>query len=171
MVVFTLGHSTRPWDEFVNILRVHAVQKLVDVRTIPRSRRNPQFNKDALTIALPPEGIEYSHLPELGGRRRPRPDSTNSGWRNDTFRGYADYMETEDFKQALDDLINVANDARMAVMCAEAVPWRCHRSLLADALVTHGVDVEHILSATSLKPHTVTPFLRVDTQGNLRYEK
>jgi uncharacterized protein (DUF488 family) len=171
MVVFTVGHSTRAWDDFLNILRAHAVQQLADVRTIPRSKRNPQFNEDALTIALPAEGIEYFHLPDLGGLRRPRPDSTNTGWRNDTFRGYADYMETDQFRHALDLLINLVNDEETAVMCAEAVPWRCHRSLLADALLTRGVEVEHILSATSRKPHSLTPFLKVDTQGNLSYEK
>lgn len=171
MVLFTIGHSTRGWNEFVDILKAHDVQQLADVRTIPRSRRNPQFNKEALTVWLPPQGIDYLHLPQLGGLRKPRSDSTNSAWRNENFRGYADYMETAEFKEALTAVIDVANGRRTALMCAEAVPWRCHRSLLGDALVARGLAVEHIMSPTSRKPHALTPFLAIDNEGNLRYEQ
>ena len=159
--VYTIGHSTRSADEFLALLGAHEVRKLVDVRTIPRSRHNPQFNTDALTTTLSTSGIGYVHMPSLGGLRRPKPDSVNAGWRNVSFRGYADYMQTPEFAAAIDDLIGIAEVQPTAVMCAEAVPWRCHRSLIADALLVRGVAAAEIVSATRTTPHALTPFARV----------
>ena len=160
-VVLTIGHSTRPIEEFLHLLDAHGVKRLVDVRTVPRSRHNPQFNKESLPDTLRPRGIAYTHMPALGGLRRPRNDSTNLGWRNPGFRGFADYMQTAEFAGALNALIAVAEKERVAIMCAEAVPWRCHRSLIADALVARGVRVEEISSLTRTEPHKLTPFARV----------
>lgn len=160
-LILTIGHSTRPIAQFTELLRQHGVERVVDIRTIPRSRHNPQFNGQALAKSLEREGIAYSHLKELGGLRRPRPDSINSGWRNTGFRGYADYMQTEEFDQAVQKLLHLCAERRCAVMCAEAVPWRCHRSLLADALVARGVPVEHILSGSRREVHSLTPFARI----------
>ncbi len=156
--VFTIGHSTRELDDFTGILRTQAVERVADVRTVPRSRHNPQFNRDTLPQALATAGIGYVHLPGLGGLRHPRADSPNAGWRNASFRGYADYMQTATFSAELDGLIALAAETQIAVMCAEAVPWRCHRSLIADALVARGVPVEHILSAAHREPHALTAF-------------
>jgi uncharacterized protein (DUF488 family) len=161
MTVFTIGHSTRPFDQFVGLLRMNGVTHLVDARTIPRSRRNPQYNRDTLPAPLHAAGIGYSHMPGLGGLRHPRRDSHNTGWRNAGFRGYADYMETPEFAESLEALIALAATRRVAVMCAEAVPWRCHRSLIADALTVRQVPVEHILDG-GLHPHRLTPWARVD---------
>jgi len=160
-VVLTIGHSTRPIEEFLHLLDAHGVKRLVDVRTVPRSRHNPQFNKESLPDTLRPRGIAYTHMPALGGLRRPRNDSTNLGWRNPGFRGFADYMQTAEFAGALNALIAMAEKERVAIMCAEAVPWRCHRSLIADALVARGVRVEEISSLTRTEPHKLTPFARV----------
>jgi len=160
-VVLTVGHSTRPIEEFLHLLDAHGVKRLVDVRTVPRSRHNPQFNKDSLPEALRRVGISYIHMPSLGGLRRPHKDSINLGWRNAGFRGFADHMQTAEFKQALQDLIAMAEKERVAIMCAEAVPWRCHRSLIADALLAHDVRVEEISSLTRAQPHKLTPFARV----------
>ncbi len=160
--IFTIGHSTRTLEEFIRLLRAHAVTHVVDVRTIPRSRHNPQFNHDTLPAALKAAGVAYTHMTELGGLRHARPDSPNTGWRNASFRGYADYMQTPEFGKALDELIQLAKQDRIAVMCAEAVPWRCHRSLIADALLVRGIQTEDILSATQRRAHTLTPFARVD---------
>jgi uncharacterized protein (DUF488 family) len=160
--IYTVGHSTRSADDFVALLAAHDIRRLVDVRTIPRSRHNPQFNSDRLPKTLQNVGIEYAHMPALGGLRRPSPHSVNSGWRNDSFRGYADYMQTEAFSSALDELIALASSAPTAIMCAEAVPWRCHRSLIADALVVRGIEAFEIVSTTRTTPHTLTPFLRID---------
>ena len=160
MTVNTVGHSTHPIEEFVRILNAHGIRRLVDVRTIPRSRRNPQFNRESLRTSLPAAGIEYRHLPGLGGLRHPRKDSMNTGWRNASFRGYADYMQTPEFSENLDHLMELAADAPTAIMCAEAVPWRCHRSLIADALLARGVAVMEILSATKSQPHAMTPFAK-----------
>jgi len=160
-VVMTVGHSTRPLDEFLHLLDAHGVHRLVDVRTVPRSRHNPQFNKDSLPQALERAGIAYTHMPALGGLRHPRKDSLNLGWQNEGFRGFADYMQTPEFEAALQQLIKVAEKERVAIMCAEAVPWRCHRSLIADALRAHDVRVEHILSITSTQPHKLTSFAHV----------
>jgi uncharacterized protein (DUF488 family) len=134
----------------------------VDVRTIPKSRRNPQFGQDQLAASLEQHGVRYIHMPGLGGRRHARKDSINTGWKNASFRGYADYMQTPAFGESLAKLIDLAATGQAAIMCAEAVPWRCHRSLIADALAARGIQVEHILSATSRKPHTYTPFARVE---------
>jgi len=156
--IFTIGHSTRPIEEFASLLAAHGVEQLVDIRTVPRSRTNPQFNRDALPQSLKQAGIAYLHMPALGGLRRPRPDSPNSAWRNASFRGYADYMQTPEFAEAVVKLIELAGGKQIAIMCAEAVPWRCHRSLVADALATRGVTVEHIMSASNRRPHKLTPF-------------
>jgi uncharacterized protein (DUF488 family) len=161
-MIFTIGHSTRPLDEFVGLLRSHGVQHLVDVRTIPRSRHNPQFNRDELSTALGQAGVHYTHMPGLGGLRRPNKDSINVAWRNASFRGYADYMQTPAFEEALRQCLELAETERIALMCAEAVPWRCHRSLIADALVARGFEVSDIASATTVRPHSLTPWARVE---------
>jgi uncharacterized protein (DUF488 family) len=159
--VFTVGHSTLPIEQFVAVLAAYGVERLADVRTIPRSRRNPQFNADALAASLREVGVEYVPLGELGGLRKPRADSPNSGWRNDSFRGYADYMQTEPFSQGVARLVELSRERRTAIMCAEAVPWRCHRSLVADALAARGIPVVEILSDTKYRDHALTPFARV----------
>src|SRR5215469_10828967 len=152
-VVLTIGHSTRPLDEFIQLLQAHDVSCVVDVRTIPRSAHNPQFNKASLPRALKKAGVGYVHLPGLGGLRHAKPDSPNMGWRNTSFRGFADYMQTEEFQENLAELIELANEHRLAMMCAEAVPWRCHRSLIADALMVRGIIAEHIMSPTQRQAH------------------
>ena len=167
-LVLTVGHSTRPLEEFIGLLEAHGVERLVDVRTIPRSRHNPQFNHDTLPAKLRAAGISYRHLKRLGGLRHPRPDSKNTGWRNPSFRGYADYMQTKDFEEALEQLLKLAANKRSAIMCAEAVPWRCHRSLIADALTVKGTPVEHILSAARTQPHKLTSFIQV-SRGRITY--
>ena len=161
LVVLTVGHSTRTLKEFVALLLAHGVNQLVDVRTIPRSRHNPQFNRDALPRPLQKAGIRYRHMAGLGGLRHARRDSINTGWRNASFRGFADYMQTTEFQEALDQLIQLAQKRRTAIMCAEAVPWRCHRSMIGDALLVRGVRVEEIASLTRTRPHTLTPWARV----------
>jgi uncharacterized protein (DUF488 family) len=160
--VWTVGHSTRSADDLVELLRGHAIDRLVDVRTIPRSRRYPHFNRETLPAILGAASLAYDHMPGLGGLRRPRPDSTNSAWRNAGFRGYADYMQTAEFARNLDALIELSGSARAAVMCAEAVPWRCHRSLLADALVARGVVVRHILTPERAEPHRLSPSAQLE---------
>ena len=160
--VFTVGHSTLPIERFIAMLATYGIERLADVRTVPRSRRNPQFNADALGASLRAEGIDYIPLGELGGLRKPRADSPNGGWRNDSFRGYADYMQTAQFARGLERLIELSRERRTAIMCAEAVPWRCHRSLVADALAAHAVGAVEILSETSYRDHALTPFARVD---------
>jgi uncharacterized protein (DUF488 family) len=161
-VVLTIGHSNRTLDEFVAILRAHDVRRVVDVRTVPRSRHNPQYNVDALPASLEAHGIAHTHMPGLGGLRKTRPDSANAGWRNLSFRGYADYMQTEAFGTHLDAFIELATRERCALMCAEAVPWRCHRSLIGDALIVRGFDVQDIYGMQPTRPHKLTPFARVD---------
>jgi uncharacterized protein (DUF488 family) len=160
--VLTIGHSTRPIDVFVDLLAANGVTHLMDVRTIPKSRHNPQFNSNALAGSLRDAGIGYTHVPGLGGLRRARPDSANAAWRNPSFRGYADYMQTPAFAEHLAEVIELAKTERVALMCAEAVPWRCHRSLIADALLARGVAVEEIVSETRRAPHKLTPFARLD---------
>ncbi|HXH62844.1 MAG TPA: DUF488 domain-containing protein [Gemmatimonadales bacterium] len=160
-VVLTLGHSTRPLAEFIALLKANAVARLIDVRTVPRSRHNPQFDRDTLPASLAAEGIGYAHVAGLGGFRRTHPGSLNTGWRNVSFRGYADYMQTDEFAKELDQLIAMARRERIALMCAEAVPWRCHRSLIADALVVHGVRVEDIIGGARRQAHALTKFARV----------
>lgn len=160
--ILTIGHSTRPIEEFVGLLQAHRVDLLADVRTVPRSRRNPQFDAGALPAPLAAAGIRYTHMPALGGLRHPRPESPNTGWRNASFRGYADYMQTADFERAVEELIAAGRRARLAVMCAESVPWRCHRSLIADALAVRGLHVGHITGKGAPKPHQLTAFARVE---------
>jgi len=160
--VFTVGHSTRTLDQLVGLLRAFGVSVLADIRTIPRSRHNPQFNADELRASLRSCRLRYVHLPELGGLRRPQPDSSNTGWRNASFRGFADYMQTDGFEAGLAKLRGLAAKGRVAVMCAEAVPWRCHRSLVADALTARGAHVEHISSAKSATPHRLTSFAEIN---------
>jgi uncharacterized protein (DUF488 family) len=159
-VVFTVGHSTRPFEELLTLLRAHEVRKVVDVRRFPGSRRNPQYAQEALAKGLLDAGLAYAHRPELGGRRTPRADSPNLGWRNSAFRGYADHMETEEFRRGIRELLSEASTTRLAVLCAEAVPWRCHRNLLADALVVRGARVQHILTPDRADPHLLTSFAR-----------
>ena len=160
--MLTVGHSTHPIAEFIAMLAAHGVEMLVDVRTVPRSRHNPQFNRETLPGSLQAAGIAYVHMEGLGGLRHARRDSVNTGWRNLSFRGYADYMQTPEFAAALRQLIELSRARPTAIMCAEAVPWRCHRSLIADALSVRGVPVEHIMSVASRKPHTLTPFAHLD---------
>jgi uncharacterized protein (DUF488 family) len=160
--MLTVGHSNRSAEDFVALLRAHGVDLLVDVRRLPKSKFNPQFHVDSLPGTLRQAGIGYLHMPELGGLRHSQPDSKNTGWKNSTFRGYADYMQTEAFQTALDDLQRLEAGSRVAIMCAEAVPWRCHRSLIADALTARGELVEHIASASRRSPHEMTKFAHVE---------
>ena len=212
MTIFTIGHSTRSLDDFIALLHSHGINRLADIRTVPKSRRHPHFAGDALARSLPAEDVAYRHFPGLGGLRKPKRDSTNTGWRHEGFRGYADYMQTAEFARALEELIDWArggperaapqldNDvmsveratpqlhedvaraegavptgnvaralqARVAIMCAEALWWRCHRQLVADALVARGIEVRHIASASSARSHTLTDFARVDA-GRVSY--
>jgi uncharacterized protein (DUF488 family) len=161
LTLYTVGHSTRTLEALVEILHARGVKQLADVRTIPRSRCNPQFNTENLSASLQEFGIDYAHIPSLGGLRHPRLDSRNTAWRNASFRGFADYMQTTGFATGLDQLMSLALRRATAIMCAEAVPWRCHRSLIADAVVVQGAGVEHILSLSQSRIHTLTPFARV----------
>jgi uncharacterized protein (DUF488 family) len=169
-VLSTIGHSTRPIDEFITLLKAHHVQQLVDVRTVPRSRHNPQFNRETLSTSLKNKGLGYEHLPKLGGLRKTQPDSINVGWRNHSFRGYADYMQIAEFWSALDELMADSRLQPTAIMCAEAVPWRCHRSLIADALASRGWEVRHIMSEAKADRHQLTSFARIE-DGKLSYPK
>ena len=159
--VSTIGHSTRTADEFIKLLQAHGIRQLIDIRTVPRSRHNPQFNREELPASLERAGISYRHMPGLGGLRRPRADSGNTGWRNASFRGYADYMQMPQFEENLRELIALSEEAPTAVMCAEAVHWRCHRSLLADALLARGIPVQHIMNGERTQPHALTPFAKL----------
>jgi uncharacterized protein (DUF488 family) len=161
LVVFTIGHSTRPIEAFIRLLKDHRVQRVIDVRTIPRSRHNPQFNRDQLSPALHRARIHYRYMPGLGGLRRARRDSINLAWRNASFRGYADYMQTSTFRESLDRCTTLAKRERVVLMCAEGVPWRCHRSLIADALLARGIEVSEITSGVHTRPHSLTPWARV----------
>jgi len=167
-VIYTIGHSTRAIDAVLELLRIHGIQQLGDVRTVPKSRRHPHFAQEALARSLAAAGVDYRHLPALGGLRKPRRDSTNTAWRHEGFRGYADYMETPEFDAALDELIGWAAQAPTTIMCAEAVWWQCHRRLVADALVARGVAVRHILGPDAPKKHELTDFARVES-GRVRY--
>ena len=160
--VFTVGHSTLPIERFIALLHTYGITCLADIRTVPRSRHNPQFNGDALGLALKIEKMEYVHLSALGGLRHARKDSPNTGWRNTSFRGYADYMQTEAFAQGLAALIQMTRQRPTAIMCAEAMPWRCHRSLVADALSVRGIPAVEILSESSYRLHKLTPFAHVE---------
>jgi uncharacterized protein (DUF488 family) len=161
-LIFTVGHSTRSIGEFISLLDENRVRLLVDIRTIPRSRHNPQFERQSLEKSLRAAGLDYKHMPSLGGLRHARKDSRNLGWRNESFRGFADYMQTGEFNDALRELIAIAVETRLAVMCAEAVPWRCHRSLLADALSAGEIEVLHILGTGKVASHVMTSFARVE---------
>jgi uncharacterized protein (DUF488 family) len=163
--LFTVGHSNRTFEEFLALLRAHSIGRIVDVRTVPRSRRVPWFNEETLAPALNKAHIRYAHLPELGGLRRPQKDSSNLGWKNSSFRGFADYMATPEFEKGLLKLNGMLSDLKTAVMCAEAVPWRCHRSLISDAETARGVPVEHLMTATSVRPHEMTSFAVVDKRS------
>jgi len=168
--LWTLGHSTRPIDAFIGLLRAHQISLLVDVRTVAHSRHNPQFNRETLAQSLRDAGLQYRHLLELGGLRKPTKDSFNDGWRNASFRGYADYMQTDKFQKALEELMAYGTDMRTVIMCAEAVPWRCHRSLIADALVSRGWEVRHIMSPANATTHVLTSFAHFE-RGTLTYPK
>ncbi len=160
-LVLTIGHSTRTFEQFADLLRANRVERLVDVRRFAGSRRHPQFGEESLPARLREEGIVYTHLPGLGGRRKPLPDSPNTGWRNASFRAYADHMGTKEFREDLERLLTLAGRERACLTCSEAVWWRCHRRMIADALVAQGVPVEHILSGTRRQPHKLTPFAEV----------
>jgi len=160
--IFTVGHSTLPIEQFIALMHTYGIACVSDIRTVPRSRHNPQFNSDALGPELKPEQIDYVPLPALGGLRHARKDSPNTGWRNKSFRGYADYMQTEAFAEGLATLIDMSRQKRTAIMCAEAVPWRCHRSLVADALNVRGIPAVEILSESSYRLHKLTPFAQVE---------
>jgi uncharacterized protein (DUF488 family) len=167
--LFTIGHSTRSLEQFLGLLEREGATHLIDVRAFPASARYPHFSRPSLERALIDVGSRYSHMPSLGGRRRGRRDSHNTQWRNASFRAYADYMETREFREALDDLLGLARLEPTAIMCAEAVPWRCHRFLISDAVVARGVPVLHILDAGT-HPHVLTSFGRIDTEGHIRYD-
>jgi uncharacterized protein (DUF488 family) len=160
--VFTVGHSTLPIERFIALLQTYGIERLVDIRTMPRSRHNPQFNNTALAGSLTVAHLEYVPMQALGGLRHARKDSPNTGWRNGGFRGYADYMQSEEFQDALKTLIQLRRQKRVAIMCAEAVPWRCHRSLIADALSVRGIPVVEILSESSYRTHKLTAFAQVE---------
>ncbi|MEX2236381.1 MAG: DUF488 domain-containing protein [Dehalococcoidia bacterium] len=165
VLIYTVGHSTRSIEEFLALLRSRDIRCLVDVRRYPGSRRHPHFSRDALSVSLAAAGMSYLHLPEHGGRRDPLPDSPNTGWKNAAFRGYADHMASEEFRSGLERLLEIAGGATTAVMCAEAVPWRCHRNLLSDALVARRVEVCHIFDVAADKEHALTPFAVVERGG------
>ena len=169
MRIWTIGHSTRTIDHFISLLQANQIRSLADVRTLPGSRRYPQFNKETLADSLSKVGIRYEHFPELGGRRKPRDDSRNLAWRNASFRGYADYMETEEFQKGVKRLLDFAADTGpTAIMCAEAVWWRCHRSLISDYLKVRGIGVMHVLNANKTEPHPYTSAARI-VNGKLSY--
>jgi uncharacterized protein (DUF488 family) len=166
MRIYTIGHSTRPLDELSGLLREHGVKRLADIRRFPGSRRYPHFSRESLAASLPPAGIEYEHVVELGGRRDPLPDSRNTAWRNGQFRGYADHMATTEFQNALDRLLE--SEVPTAILCAEAVPWRCHRNLVSDELTRRGYEVIHILGPGASQRHVINPVARV-VDGHLVY--
>jgi len=169
MRIWTIGHSTRGIDEFISLLKENEIKLLVDVRAFPGSKRYPQFNKEALAESLSAHAIYYEHFPELGGKRKSTPDSHNTAWRNASFRGYADYMETQQFQKGIERLLDVATESGpTAIMCAEAVWWRCHRSLIADYLKARAVEVLHILGANKVEPHPYTSAARI-VNGELSY--
>lgn len=167
-MLWTIGHSTRPIDEFLGLLQTYGIRLLIDVRTVPRSRFNPQFNSDTLAKSLADARIGYLHTAALGGLRQAKKDSINLGWRNLSFRGYGDYMQTDAFWTALEELMTYGAKQHVAIMCAEAVPWRCHRSLIADALLSRGWTVRHIMSATKSDEHRLTSFAMIE-HGRLTY--
>lgn len=157
-VIHTVGHSTHPLDEFLALLQAHQVTRLVDVRTVPRSRHNPQYNRETLPDSLQSAGISYEHSAALGGWRKVQPDSVNTAWREAAFQGFSDYMQTPEFWGEIEALLEEARGERVAIMCAEAVPWSCHRRLISDALLVRGAEVQHIISGGRLEEHTLTPW-------------
>lgn len=165
MILYTIGHSTRPIELLIRMLLNHAIEMVVDIRTIAKSRHNPQYNEDNLSRSLKNEGIGYVHCSGLGGLRHTTAASINTGWRNASFRGYADYMQTPPFRESLDRLIGIAREKKTVILCAEALPWRCHRSLVADALLVRGITVLDIMNETGARPHTLTPFAKIDGTG------
>jgi uncharacterized protein (DUF488 family) len=167
--IWTIGHSTRSLEEFTSLLAAHKITALVDVRSFPGSRRYPHFSKSALSLSLPAQGIVYSHNPELGGRRRPSAASKNTAWKNASFRAYADHMESAEFNKGIEDLLQLASSNRVAIMCAEALWWRCHRSLIADFLKANGVEVIHIFDTNKTEEHPYTAAARI-VDGQLSYE-
>ena len=162
MLILTIGHSTRTLDDFIGILRAHGVARLVDIRTIPRSRHNPQFNQETLFEGLKESAIDYALMKQLGGLRHPTPDSVNMGWRNSSFRGFADYMQTDEFTEGVDQLIGLAQSVQACIMCAEVLPWRCHRWLTADALTIRGIPVEHIMTIKKRTKHSLTIWAHIE---------
>ena len=160
--IWTIGHSNHPLEEFLGILKAHGIERVVDVRRFPASRKWPHFNAVSLATSLPESGIDYAGAPELGGRRKGRPDSPHTAWRVEAFRGYADFMDSQDFAAGLDRVMALAKERRSALMCAEALPWRCHRSLIADALLARGWDVLEVLSEKEARPHRLTAFARLE---------
>jgi uncharacterized protein (DUF488 family) len=166
-VVFTIGHSTRPIEDFLSLLRREGIRALIDVRAFPMSRRHPQFNRESLSATLAANNVAYAHAPSLGGRRRLRSNSRNVGWRNESFRAYADHMATDEFREAIENVMSTGSDVPTTVMCAEALPWRCHRWLVADALLARGCEVRHVLDAAT-EPHMLTAFARV-ANGEVTY--
>jgi uncharacterized protein (DUF488 family) len=162
MPIHTIGHSTRSSDELVALLREHGIGLLADIRRFPGSKRYPHFASEAMEQWLPEHGIAYIHMPELGGRRKALADSRNTAWRNEQFRGYADYMATDEFRAAIDKLVVIKQNQRTAIMCAEAVPWRCHRNMVADELARRGIDVIHIIGRDTVKTHVINEHARVD---------
>lgn len=163
IIIYTIGHSTRSLEEFIKLIQHYGITYVIDIRSIPRSLHVPQFNENEFKKALKHVGIKYTHLKKLGGFRHTKADSVNTAWHNASFRGYADYMQTEDFKKGIERLIDYAADDTVVIMCSEAVPWRCHRSLVGDALLVRGIVVEDIFSLTSVKPHKLTPWAKVDS--------
>jgi len=159
--VFTIGHSTRTWKVFLELLRAHGIKRVIDVRSIPRSQHNPQFNRETVAAKLRSARIGYVHLRKLGGLRHARRDSPNTAWRNASFQGFADYMQTREFEAGLQRVIKLAKQKRSALMCAEAVPWRCHRSLIGDALVVRAIRVADIISGKKSRVHALTSFANV----------
>ncbi|HOD14721.1 MAG: DUF488 domain-containing protein [Spirochaetes bacterium] len=166
--IYTVGHSNRTIEELFEILKAYKIERVVDIRSVPRSMHNPQFNKDAIARSLRNRHISYRQMKDLGGFRHTLKDTINTGWRNPSFRGFADYMQTDKFDMALEKLIALLQNRTTVIMCAESVPWRCHRSLIADALTARGVLVKDIYSKTSVKVHSMTPFARI-TRGHVSY--
>ena len=167
--IFTVGHSTRKAEEFAEILKEYGIEQIADIRTVPKSAYNPQFNSDFLEKSLESRGIKYAHLEKLGGLRHARKDSENPGWKNKSFRGFADYMQTPEFEEGLEELVRISDKKKTAIMCAEAVPGRCHRSLVADALVSRGIKVIHILGEGSSREHEMTSFAKAGSKGRITY--
>lgn len=168
--IFTIGHSNHTFEEFLEMLKAFDIEVLADIRRYPGSRKYPQFNKDSLQITIPENGIEYIHFEDLGGRRKVQPNSHNTAWRLDSFKGYADYMETEEFKKAVEKLEKVASEKRVAYMCSEAVWWSCHRSLVSDYLKNEGWNVQHIMSKTKSDEHPYTKPAKIKN-GKLVYSE